>query len=195
MTRYVFDGLGRTTEEQKAGQTTTHAYDAVGNEFTTNAAGDGIATPETDRTFDRDANLLTETVDPDGAHSVTTYVYDALGREYSSTDPAGLTTTTTFDGVGRTKRSEVGASITDTGYDRDAEAVWTTSPHDAGAAHPIYTRTAYDGAGKACRSVANAVLGGFPKITSVRVTVHKPHAPIAAIFNDVGVSILRKRQS
>jgi 7,8-dihydroneopterin aldolase/epimerase/oxygenase len=27
----------------------------------------------------------------------------------------------------------------------------------------------------------------------VRVTVHKPHAPIAAIFNDVGVSILRQR--
>jgi dihydroneopterin aldolase len=26
-----------------------------------------------------------------------------------------------------------------------------------------------------------------------RVTVHKPHAPIAAIFNDVGVSILRTR--
>jgi dihydroneopterin aldolase len=27
----------------------------------------------------------------------------------------------------------------------------------------------------------------------VRVTVHKPHAPIAAIFNDVGVTIRRTR--
>jgi hypothetical protein len=27
----------------------------------------------------------------------------------------------------------------------------------------------------------------------VRVTVHKPHAPVAAIFNDLGVSILRRR--
>jgi dihydroneopterin aldolase len=40
---------------------------------------------------------------------------------------------------------------------------------------------------------AEALLAGFPKLSAVRVTVHKPHAPIAAIFNDVGVSILRKR--
>jgi 7,8-dihydroneopterin aldolase/epimerase/oxygenase len=46
----------------------------------------------------------------------------------------------------------------------------------------------------AAASVATAVLASFPKITTVRVTVHKPHAPIAAIFNDVGVSILRTRQ-
>jgi 7,8-dihydroneopterin aldolase/epimerase/oxygenase len=46
----------------------------------------------------------------------------------------------------------------------------------------------------AAASVADAVLAAFPKITSARVTVHKPHAPIAAIFTDVGVSILRKRQ-
>jgi 7,8-dihydroneopterin aldolase/epimerase/oxygenase len=40
---------------------------------------------------------------------------------------------------------------------------------------------------------AEALLAGFPKLSAVRVTVHKPHAPIAAIFNDVGVSILRQR--
>jgi 7,8-dihydroneopterin aldolase/epimerase/oxygenase len=40
---------------------------------------------------------------------------------------------------------------------------------------------------------AEALLAGFAKVSSVRVTVHKPHAPIAAIFNDVGVSILRQR--
>jgi dihydroneopterin aldolase len=28
----------------------------------------------------------------------------------------------------------------------------------------------------------------------VRITVHKPHAPIAATFDDVGVSIVRSRQ-
>ena len=32
-----------------------------------------------------------------------------------------------------------------------------------------------------------------PVVQEAEVTVHKPHAPIAAIFNDVGVSILRKR--
>ena len=30
----------------------------------------------------------------------------------------------------------------------------------------------------------------FPAVTSVRVTVHKPHAPVAATFADVGVTIV-----
>jgi 7,8-dihydroneopterin aldolase/epimerase/oxygenase len=47
----------------------------------------------------------------------------------------------------------------------------------------------------AAGAVAEAVLGRFPLITSVRVTVHKPHAPIAATFADVGVSIIRSRRS
>jgi len=47
----------------------------------------------------------------------------------------------------------------------------------------------------AAGAVAEAVLGRFPLITSIRVTVHKPHAPIAATFADVGVSIIRSRRS
>jgi dihydroneopterin aldolase len=46
----------------------------------------------------------------------------------------------------------------------------------------------------AAGAIAEEVLATFPRIASVRVTVHKPHAPIAAIFNDVGVTILRKRR-
>jgi dihydroneopterin aldolase len=45
----------------------------------------------------------------------------------------------------------------------------------------------------AAGAAADAVLSGFAQVTAVRVTVHKPHAPIAATFEDVGVSILRKR--
>ena len=45
----------------------------------------------------------------------------------------------------------------------------------------------------AAGAVADAVLSRFAPVTAVRVTVHKPHAPIAATFEDVGVSILRKR--
>ena len=45
----------------------------------------------------------------------------------------------------------------------------------------------------AAGAVADAILGQFPKVLTVRVTVHKPHAPIAATFDDVGVSILRSR--
>jgi dihydroneopterin aldolase len=46
----------------------------------------------------------------------------------------------------------------------------------------------------AAGAVADAVLGASARITSVKVTVHKPHAPIAAIFADVGVTILRTRR-
>jgi dihydroneopterin aldolase len=43
--------------------------------------------------------------------------------------------------------------------------------------------------------VADAVLTAFPRVTSVKVTIHKPHAPIAATFGDVGVTLLRTRQA
>ena len=45
----------------------------------------------------------------------------------------------------------------------------------------------------AAGSVADAVLARFPRVQSVRVTIHKPHAPIAATFSDVGVALLRVR--
>lgn len=46
----------------------------------------------------------------------------------------------------------------------------------------------------AAGAIADAVLAAFSAVTSVRVTVHKPHAPIAATFSDVGVTVVRKRQ-
>jgi 7,8-dihydroneopterin aldolase/epimerase/oxygenase len=46
----------------------------------------------------------------------------------------------------------------------------------------------------AAGAVAEAVLNAYPRVRSVRVTVHKPHAPIAATFNDVGVIITRSRE-
>ena len=41
--------------------------------------------------------------------------------------------------------------------------------------------------------LANAVLTAFPRVQSIRVTIHKPHAPIAATFDDVGVTVVRGR--
>ena len=43
--------------------------------------------------------------------------------------------------------------------------------------------------------VADAVLAAFPRVSSVKVTIHKPHAPIAATFSDVGVTLVRKRSA
>jgi 7,8-dihydroneopterin aldolase/epimerase/oxygenase len=45
----------------------------------------------------------------------------------------------------------------------------------------------------AAGEVAEAVLGRFSQVSRVQVTVHKPHAPIAATFADVGVIIVRNR--
>jgi dihydroneopterin aldolase len=45
----------------------------------------------------------------------------------------------------------------------------------------------------AAGSVADAVLAEFPPVLSIEVTIHKPHAPIAATFSDVGVTLSRKR--
>jgi dihydroneopterin aldolase len=45
----------------------------------------------------------------------------------------------------------------------------------------------------AAGAAAEAVLARCPQVHSVRVTVHKPHAPIAATFEDVGVTIERAR--
>jgi 7,8-dihydroneopterin aldolase/epimerase/oxygenase len=45
----------------------------------------------------------------------------------------------------------------------------------------------------AAGAVAAAVLNRFRQVRSVRVTIHKPHAPIAATFADVGVTVTRVR--
>jgi len=47
---------------------------------------------------------------------------------------------------------------------------------------------------RAAGAVADAILLTFPRIRAVKVTVHKPHAPIAEIFEDVGVVLTRNRQ-
>ncbi len=45
----------------------------------------------------------------------------------------------------------------------------------------------------AAGAVADALLADFAKIVSVRVTVHKPNAPIAAIIDDLAVTVERRR--
>jgi dihydroneopterin aldolase len=45
----------------------------------------------------------------------------------------------------------------------------------------------------AAAAVADAVLDRYALVRSIRLTVRKPHAPIAATFDDVGVIITRAR--
>lgn len=46
----------------------------------------------------------------------------------------------------------------------------------------------------AAGAVAEAVLQTFPRVETVRITVRKPHAPVAAVFTDVGVTLVRSRR-
>ena len=68
-----------------------------------------------------------------------------------------------------------------------AEVVATTTA--------AFKNTNYKLLERAAGAVADAILAAFPRINAVEVTVHKPHAPIAAIFDDVGVVLTRTRQS
>jgi 7,8-dihydroneopterin aldolase/epimerase/oxygenase len=57
-----------------------------------------------------------------------------------------------------------------------------------------FTAQSYRLVETAAGAVAEALLAGFWRVTSIRVTVRKPHAPIAAIFADVGVTLVRRRE-
>ncbi len=64
----------------------------------------------------------------------------------------------------------------------------------AGTVSRIFTGKRYRLVEAAAGAVADAVLQNFPKVTKVRVTVRKPHAPVAAVFQDVGVTLVRSRR-
>jgi len=63
----------------------------------------------------------------------------------------------------------------------------------AETATAAFTAHSYRLVEAAAGAVADAILAAFPRIVSMRVTVHKPHAPMAAIFGDAGVTITRSR--
>jgi dihydroneopterin aldolase len=47
----------------------------------------------------------------------------------------------------------------------------------------------------AAGKVADALLAKFHRVEVVEVTIHKPHAPIAATFDDVGIALTRRRNA
>lgn len=63
----------------------------------------------------------------------------------------------------------------------------------AAAAARAFTARSFKLIEAAAGAVADAVIAEFPRIAEARVTVHKPHAPIAAIFEDVAVTVTRRR--
>ncbi len=62
-------------------------------------------------------------------------------------------------------------------------------------ARTAFTAQKYKLIEAAAGSVADAVLEAFPRVRKITVTIHKPHAPIAATFSDVGVTLERARDN
>jgi 7,8-dihydroneopterin aldolase/epimerase/oxygenase len=59
----------------------------------------------------------------------------------------------------------------------------------------VFTRRSYRLIEAAGGAVADAILAKFANVSAVRITVRKPHAPIAAIFGDAGVTLTRTRNA
>jgi dihydroneopterin aldolase len=57
----------------------------------------------------------------------------------------------------------------------------------------VFTQQNYRLVEAAGGAVADAILAKFPRVDAVRITVRKPHAPIAAIFGDAGATVTRRR--
>ncbi len=75
--------------------------------------------------------------------------------------------------------------------DRLADTV--SYSHVVATATSAFKDTNYKLLERAAGAVADPILASFPRIRAVKITVHKPHAPIAAIFEDVGVVLTRNR--
>lgn len=92
---FTYDDAGRPlTETDPLGNTTTHTYDAVGNETSTKDANNHTTT----YVFNG-RNLLTSAVAPGGA--ATTNTYDAAGNLTTRTDANGHETTYNYDAANR----------------------------------------------------------------------------------------------
>jgi dihydroneopterin aldolase len=64
----------------------------------------------------------------------------------------------------------------------------------AEVAQRAFTARKYKLIEASAQAVARALLTAFPSVVEIAITVHKPHAPIAAIFEDVGVRLVRRRE-
>ena len=90
---YVYNTAGLLSQEHKAsGEALSYTYDAAGNRTS-------LTTPQgtTLYTFDQ-LNRLKTVVDAAGT---TNYGYDAAGKKMSTTYPNGITTTYSYDSLGR----------------------------------------------------------------------------------------------
>ncbi|HEX5212811.1 MAG TPA: dihydroneopterin aldolase [Pseudolabrys sp.] len=96
--------------------------------------------------------------------------------------------------VGQTFTIDIGLDIDLADAARSDKVVDTVSYDKVvDCARTAFTAQKYKLIEAAAGRVADAVLAAFPRVRKITVTIHKPHAPIAATFSDVGVTIERTR--
>jgi 7,8-dihydroneopterin aldolase/epimerase/oxygenase len=89
---------------------------------------------------------------------------------------------------------ELSVDLSDSSHsDRLADTV--SYSHVVATATAAFKDANYKLLERAAGAVADAVLTTFARVSAVKITVHKPHAPIDAIFEDVGVMLTRIRQA
>ncbi len=96
--------------------------------------------------------------------------------------------------VGQTFKLDIALDI-DLGPASRSDRLADTISYDqvADVAREAFCMARYRLVEAAAGAVARAILNRFPTVTGARITVHKPHAPVAATFDDIGVSIFRTR--
>jgi dihydroneopterin aldolase len=96
--------------------------------------------------------------------------------------------------VGQTFTIDIGLDI-DLADAARSDKVADTVSYDkvVDCARAAFTAQKYRLIEAAAGRVADAVLEAFPRVRKITVTIHKPHAPIAATFSDVGVTLERTR--
>ncbi|WP_203833029.1 LamG-like jellyroll fold domain-containing protein [Actinoplanes regularis] len=170
VTRYEYDGLGRTVKEIDVvkgvpGATVGYTHDrqdrvvTVKDAAITNAVTGAVHTPVTTLSYDIDGQLTAETVsDATGgdASRTVTYGYDSFGRRTSETDERGKKIEIGYDSYGQVNRqTHADGSTVITNYDAVGNEVstvvknFTGDPDSPSAARDLKVRQlSYDPAGR-----------------------------------------------
>ncbi|MEV6348071.1 LamG-like jellyroll fold domain-containing protein [Actinoplanes sp. NPDC051851] len=170
VTRYEYDGLGRTVKEIDVvagadGATTGYQHDRldrvvrVTDPATTNAVSGAKHTPVTTLTYNADGLQTAETVSDatgEDASRTVSYEYDDRGRRTAEIDELGNRVTLGYDAFGRVSRQEhADGSVVETVYDAVGNELktvvkdWTGDPNDPSEAQDLIVRSlAYDAAGR-----------------------------------------------
>jgi RHS repeat-associated protein len=179
ITTNTYDGAGQVLSEQAPGvDATTNTYDGLGDETVCVEPAPGMGVTTTTSVFDLDGQMTSQTIDTNGTPATTTHVFDVLGRETSSTDPAGLTTVTTYDGMGRVTRTVATdpnthvATVIDTSYDKDGEALTVTGPYFQGQTAAPADVTVYDALGRATSQIENYLPGSQDPGANITTTTY-----------------------